>query len=86
MESGNKKMTTFFVPSVAKGGTCLIIAPKHLIVAQNVVQKWIVKGSVTMADFLIIGGIVVAIILIYASLMKMASKEGENNESNSFNE
>jgi hypothetical protein len=36
-----------------------------------------VKGSVTMADILVIGGIVVAIILIYASLMVMASKEGE---------
>jgi hypothetical protein len=35
-----------------------------------------VKGSVTMADILIIGGIVVAIILIYASLMVMASREG----------
>jgi hypothetical protein len=36
-----------------------------------------VKGSVTMADILIIGGIVVAIILIYASLMVMASREGD---------
>jgi hypothetical protein len=38
------------------------------------------KGSVTMADFLIIGGIVVAIILIYASLMVMASKECDIDE------
>lgn len=30
-----------------------------------------------MADFLIIGGIVVAIILLFASLMVMASREGE---------
>jgi hypothetical protein len=36
-----------------------------------------VKGSVTMADFLIIGGIVVAITLIYASLMVMASREDD---------
>lgn len=32
-----------------------------------------------MANILIIGGIVVAIILIYASLMVMASREGEQN-------
>lgn len=30
-----------------------------------------------MADILIIGGIVVAIILLFASLMVMASKDGE---------
>jgi hypothetical protein len=30
-----------------------------------------------MADILIIGGIVVAIILLFASLMVMASREGE---------
>lgn len=36
-----------------------------------------VKGSVTMADVLIIGGIGVAIILLFASLMVMASREGE---------
>jgi hypothetical protein len=33
-----------------------------------------------MADVLIIGGVGVAIILIYASLMVMASKEGDNND------
>jgi hypothetical protein len=39
-----------------------------------------VKGSVTMADILIIGGIVVAIILLFASLMVMASREGEQDD------
>lgn len=36
-----------------------------------------VKGSVTMADILIIGGFAVGLFAVFIALMKMASEEGE---------
>jgi hypothetical protein len=42
-------------------------------------MPFIFERGYKMAGVLIIGGFVLAIILLFASLMKMASRDGENN-------